>query len=614
MKTLVIGATGLVGLEVCRRLREAGATVRALIRTTADAQKRAELERLGIELAEGDLKDPASLARACAGVQSVISTASSTLARQSGDSIETVDRRGQLALVDAARAAGVEHFVFVSFRDKPAIRYPLTEAKREVEEALKKSGMAYTILQASYFMEVWLTPALGFDAANGEVRIYGDGSQPISWISYKDVARAAAAAVAEPASRNRVMELGGPQALSAREVVRMFEAAGAGEIATENGSCIGARGADERRHRSARENVCRPDAAVHGRRFNRSGREQPAVPVSNDIGPRLHRRPVGEGVTAMAGQSPIVLVHGAFQSAATWDLVAPRLKQGGRPVFVARLTGLGPDAGPLSESVSLDTHIRDVVDLLQRHDLRDVVLVGHSYGGMIVTGAAEHARDRIGHLVYVDALVPEHGQSALDIMTAAMADTFRQMAAAGGGWRMRPSAKLVEKWGLEEGPAREFVEARLCDFTMRCFDQPLEAPARCGCRAAAHLYRERQGGLSGEGSLRALRRACAARRMGLPRAADRPRLPGGDARRVERAVAAHGSLLTPERAFAAVVERGIAGAVQARANDVESTSNPGAGNVIEEEHGAALAAGYEIDLEPELVVMNHDWLRAGDRA
>ena len=234
MKTLVIGATGLVGHDVCKRLRESGTAVRALIRTTADAQKRAELERLGVELAEGDLKDPASLARACAGVQAVISTASSTLTRQSGDSIETVDRRGQLALVDAARAAGVEHFVFVSFRDQPAIRYPLTEAKREVEAALQQSGMAYTIIQASYFMEVWLTPALGFDAANGKVRIYGDGDQPISWISYKDVAHAAAAAVSEPAARNRIVELGGPQALSPREVVRMFEAAGAGEIATEH--------------------------------------------------------------------------------------------------------------------------------------------------------------------------------------------------------------------------------------------------------------------------------------------------------------------------------------------------------------------------------------------
>jgi len=181
----------------------------------------------------------------------------------------------------------------------------------------------------------------------------------------------------------------------------------------------------------------------------------------------------------MTGQSPIVLVHGAFQSAATWDLVAPRLKQSGRPVFVATLTGLGPNAGPLTEHVTLNTHIRDVVDLLEHDDLHDVVLVGHSYGGLIITGVAEHARDRIGHLVYVDALVPEHGQAGIEIMTAPMADTFRRMAAGGRGWRMAASDKLVDKWGLEEGSAaRGFVEARLCDFTIRCFEQPLDAPTR----------------------------------------------------------------------------------------------------------------------------------------
>lgn len=233
-KTLLVGATGLLGPDICRQLTTAGHHVRALIRRTANAEKRAELERLGVELVEGDLKDAASLARACAGVQAVISTASSTLSRQDGDSIESVDQRGQLALVEAARQAGVEHFVFVSFREKPGIQFPLTIAKRAVERALKGSGMSYTILQASYFMEVWLTPALGFDAANGKVRLYGDGSRPISWISYRDVARAAAAAVTEGTARNMVVELGGPQALSPREVVRMFEAAGAAEIATES--------------------------------------------------------------------------------------------------------------------------------------------------------------------------------------------------------------------------------------------------------------------------------------------------------------------------------------------------------------------------------------------
>jgi NADH dehydrogenase len=233
MKTLLVGATGLLGPEICQRLTSVGQQVRALIRPTADAGKRAALVRLGVELVEGDLKDAASLERACAGVQAVISTASSTLSRQTGDSIETVDQIGQLALVEAAHHAGVEHFVFVSFRDNPRIQFPLTVAKRAVEHAVKASGMSYTILQASYFMEVWLTPALGFDAANGKVRLYGDGSRPISWISYRDVARAAADAITEGTARNMVVELGGPQALSPSEVVRMFEAAGAGEIATE---------------------------------------------------------------------------------------------------------------------------------------------------------------------------------------------------------------------------------------------------------------------------------------------------------------------------------------------------------------------------------------------
>jgi uncharacterized protein YbjT (DUF2867 family) len=234
MKTLVVGATGLVGFAVCEELTKSGRSVRAMIRGTSDPSKRAALDRLGVELVEGDLKDPVSLARACAGVNSVISTASSTLSRQSGDSIESVDERGQLALVEAAKRAGVEAFVFVSFRNNPDIQFPLTAAKRAVERELKSSGMAYTILQASYFMEVWLTPALGFDAANGTVRMYGDGTRPISWISYRDVARAAVAALGEPDARNTVVELGGPQALSPREVVRMFEVAGTAEIATES--------------------------------------------------------------------------------------------------------------------------------------------------------------------------------------------------------------------------------------------------------------------------------------------------------------------------------------------------------------------------------------------
>ena len=172
--------------------------------------------------------------------------------------------------------------------------------------------------------------------------------------------------------------------------------------------------------------------------------------------------------------SPIVLVHGAFQSARTWDLVVPRLPARGRRVIAATLTGLGTDSA-LSEAVTLDTHIDDIVALLERHDLRDVTLVGHSYAGMVITGAAERARDRIRHLVYVDALVPDHGQAAVQLLPPPTRETFRKLAEQGGGWRMSPTSRLVDLWGLEDGPARQFVEDRLCDFTMRCFDQPIDA-------------------------------------------------------------------------------------------------------------------------------------------
>lgn len=130
MKTLVIGGTGLLGQDICRQLTATGRAVRALVRRTSDHARRTELQRLGVELIEGDLKDPASLARACAGAQSVISTASSTFSRQPGDSIESVDQQGQLVVVEAASKAGVDHFVLISFRDNPEIQYPLTAARR----------------------------------------------------------------------------------------------------------------------------------------------------------------------------------------------------------------------------------------------------------------------------------------------------------------------------------------------------------------------------------------------------------------------------------------------------------------------------------------------------
>ena len=101
--------------------------------------------------------------------------------------------------------------------------------------------------------------------------------------------------------------------------------------------------------------------------------------------------------------SMFVLVHGAWQTAATWDLVTPRLREAGHDVIVPALRGLENDANVLSRSTSLSTHIQDVVETLDRENLEHVILVGHSYAGMVITAVAEQVLHRLDRLVYVDA-------------------------------------------------------------------------------------------------------------------------------------------------------------------------------------------------------------------
>lgn len=219
---LVVGATGLLGGEICRLLGQQGRPARALVRATSDPGKVAHLRSLGVATVTGDLKDVASLQAACRGANVVVSTASSTLSRQQGDSIDSVDRLGQLALIDAAERAGVRQFVLISFPDVD-ISFPLQSAKREVEKRLQRGPMAFTILQPTCFMEIWLSAALGFDPAHGSVRIYGTGHNRLSWISFIDVAQFSVAAVGNPATHNLAIKLGGPEALSQVEVVRIAE-------------------------------------------------------------------------------------------------------------------------------------------------------------------------------------------------------------------------------------------------------------------------------------------------------------------------------------------------------------------------------------------------------
>jgi uncharacterized protein YbjT (DUF2867 family) len=218
---LVVGATGLVGGAVCQKLAQRGEKVRALVRVSSSKERVDALRASGAEVCTGDLKDPQSLAAACRGVDAVISTASSTLSRQPDDSIESVDAAGQLNLVDAAKAANAGRFLFLSFRRPAGLSFPLDDAKQHVEQAIK--SLNFTIIQASFFMEVWLSPALGFDYANATARIYGPGTNPISWVSLRDVAEMCALGLRHRAAERRVIEFGGPESLSPLEVVARFE-------------------------------------------------------------------------------------------------------------------------------------------------------------------------------------------------------------------------------------------------------------------------------------------------------------------------------------------------------------------------------------------------------
>jgi uncharacterized protein YbjT (DUF2867 family) len=224
---LVVGATGLLGSDICTQLVENGKSVRALVRTTTDPAKVDRLKALGVEIVQGDVRDRASLDEACKGVDVVISTVSAMpFSYQPGvNDIQTTDLEGNINLIEAARQNHVSHFIYTSFSKNIDDDFPLRNAKREVEKRLMESGLTYTILRPSCFMEVWLGPAVGFDAANGKVVIYGTGKNPMGWIAIHDVTQFAVASLDHPAAKNAILELGGPESISALEAVGCFEQA-----------------------------------------------------------------------------------------------------------------------------------------------------------------------------------------------------------------------------------------------------------------------------------------------------------------------------------------------------------------------------------------------------
>ena len=135
-----------------------------------------------------------------------------------------------------------------------------------------------------------------------------------------------------------------------------------------------------------------------------------------------------------------VLVHGAWHGSWCWKRVRKALQARGYDVFTPTLTGVGERAHLLSPQVNLDTHIDDVVNLIQWEELSDVVLCGHSYGGCVISGVADRMADRIGALVYLDAFVLQDGQCLHDTLPPAQKKTCSSNSRAkhGEGWKVPP--------------------------------------------------------------------------------------------------------------------------------------------------------------------------------
>ena len=217
---LIVGATGLLGRATALPLLAQGHAVRALVRDRARA---ADLQRAGAEIFIGDLTDVRSLELACRGVDRVFACAHSFLGRGRWASAQ-VDHVGHSALVAAARDAKVEHFVYASIigarEDHPIDFY---RTKHEIEAVVKGSGMGYTILRPSAFMECHVHRFNGqMLLERGFTVIIGPGTKPRNFVAVRDVAPFAIQALTENGLAGRTLEIGGPDNLGNSEVAAMY--------------------------------------------------------------------------------------------------------------------------------------------------------------------------------------------------------------------------------------------------------------------------------------------------------------------------------------------------------------------------------------------------------
>ncbi len=217
---LIAGGTGRLGTQVVRLLRARGLEARILTREPARAR---HLQGDLVEIVPGDVRDPHTLERAAAGAHTVISAIQGFSG--TGDcNPETVDRQGNVNLIQAARAGGAEHFVLVSVQGAaPDHPMELHRMKYLAEQELRASGLAWTIIRPTAYMETWAALIGEPLIKTGKTRIFGQGNNPINFVSVYDVARFVELAVVDSTMRGELVEVGGPEDLSMKQFAQTFE-------------------------------------------------------------------------------------------------------------------------------------------------------------------------------------------------------------------------------------------------------------------------------------------------------------------------------------------------------------------------------------------------------
>jgi len=230
---LIVGASGRLGKAIARQALGAGKAVRASSRVPEE--RLADLKAAGAEVVAADLRDPASLERACQGVDAVVASAHGAVDGW-GNHSKLVDDKGHRDLIDAAKAAGVEHFIYISAMDAaPDHPAPWIRFKASVEDYLAKSGMAYTIIRPTAFMETHAHFLLGQPLMEkGKVSVFGEGNSPRNFVSVEDVARFVMIALEDPRAQGDIIEVGGPDNPTTNEVAQMYAEHIDGEVKIGN--------------------------------------------------------------------------------------------------------------------------------------------------------------------------------------------------------------------------------------------------------------------------------------------------------------------------------------------------------------------------------------------